>query len=224
MLVTVDDLADHMDIRFSNRQERAAEVVLAGLQSELEAFLRRPIEVNEYTEDYIVPSAVPELPNTSFFYNYDNATNADSSLVVSLSPADVTYYTIYIRNSPIHSVDSLEITPPNADSPTVQTEGVDFIVHRSFIDLYRARPNDKVTITYTAGLDGAKIPILRSLILRAATREVQNLHDDTVGVKALTSREVAPLQTGFTDAELAGVRRWKRQIGGSTSWFTPAAP
>jgi hypothetical protein len=221
MLVTVDDLADHMDIRFSNRQERAAEVVLAGLQSEIEAFLRRPIEVNEYTEDYIVPSAVPELPNTSFFYNYDNATTADSNLIVSMSPADVVYYTIYIRNSPIHEVTSLGVTTPIDASPTAQTEGVDFIVHRSFIDLYRVRPNDKVTITYTAGLDGTKIPILRSLILRAATRETQNLHDDTIGVKALTSREVAPLETGFTDRELASVRRWKRQIGGSTSWVEP---
>jgi len=53
MLVSVSDLATYMDIRFSNRQEDAAEMVLQGLQSELEAYLRRPIEVAQFTEEYV---------------------------------------------------------------------------------------------------------------------------------------------------------------------------
>ena len=50
MLVSVSDLTNYMDIRFSLRQQDAAEMVLEGLQSELESFLRRPVEVQEYTE------------------------------------------------------------------------------------------------------------------------------------------------------------------------------
>lgn len=220
MLVTVDELADHMDIGFSVRQERAVALVLEGLQSELEAYLRRPIEIRTFTDVYIIPSSTPDLPNTSFFYNYESDVTADSNLVVSLNPADQTYHTIYVRNSPIHTVTSLTIKNPLEPTPVAQTEGQDFVVHRSFIDLYRARTNDKVTLTYTAGLDGTKIPIMRSLILRAATRETQNMHDDTIGVKDLTSRNVAPMETGFTERELLSVKRWKRQIGGSTSWVT----
>ena len=50
MLVTVNDLVTYMDISFSLRQQDAAEYVLEGLQSELESYLRRPIEVEEFTE------------------------------------------------------------------------------------------------------------------------------------------------------------------------------
>jgi hypothetical protein len=48
------------------------------------------------------------------------------------------------------------------------------------------------------------------MILRAATREMQNMHDDVIGIKDLESRNVAPLDTGFTDRELAALRRYRR--------------
>ena len=52
--------------------------------------------------------------------------------------------------------------------------------------------------------------MFKSLILRAATREMQNMHDDVVGVKDLNTRNVAPLETGFTDRELKAVKSYKR--------------
>ncbi len=42
MLVSVSELTTYMDISFSLRQQDAADMVLSGLQSELEGFLRRP--------------------------------------------------------------------------------------------------------------------------------------------------------------------------------------
>ena len=48
------------------------------------------------------------------------------------------------------------------------------------------------------------------MILRAATREMQNMHDDVVGVKDLNTRNVAPLETGFTDRELMALKRYRR--------------
>ncbi len=42
MLVSVQDLVTYMDISLSLRQQDAADIVLSGLQSELEAYLRRP--------------------------------------------------------------------------------------------------------------------------------------------------------------------------------------
>ena len=46
-LITVSDITTYMDITFTNTQEDAAAFVIEGLQSELEAYLRRPVEQTE---------------------------------------------------------------------------------------------------------------------------------------------------------------------------------
>jgi hypothetical protein len=48
------------------------------------------------------------------------------------------------------------------------------------------------------------------MILRAASREVQNMHDDVVGIKDLSAREVAIAEVGFLEKELMAVKRWRR--------------
>lgn len=282
MLVSVNDLTTYMDIRFSLRQQDAAEIVLAGLQSELESFLRRPIEVQNFVEDYVIPSDYVGMPTSSFFYN--------TSLDSTMSPINYTQppSTIGVRNSPIVKVNSVLIknwsvsgqymseamertatvtaisqTGPKVtytasnhkftvgqkvtiksmipiaynvvsreiievttntfavtDMPTsigamtqggtATATGSDYVVRRYGIDLYRGFANDKVTIDYEAGINGSEIAIFKLLILRAAVREMQNMHDDVVGVKDLNTRNVAPLQTGFMDSELMTVKRYRR--------------
>jgi hypothetical protein len=206
MLVTVDDLLAYMDIKFTNRQTRAAQFVLDGLQSELESYLRRPIEAGTFVEDYVIPFEGIGYPGTSFFYDYSLDTT-NNSVGVFQPPV-----TIYLRNSPVVSVASVYISSPSSASvsPVVQTPNTDYIVQRYGIDLFRAFANDKVTVTYTAGLEGDQIKIFKLLILRAAAREMQNMHDDVVGLKDLETRNVAPLTTGFTEEELRSVRRWRR--------------
>jgi hypothetical protein len=39
---------------------------------------------------------------------------------------------------------------------------------------------------------------------------MQNMHDDVVGIKDLESRNVAPLETGFSERELNSIRRYRR--------------
>ena len=95
-------------------------------------------------------------------------------------------------------------------TPMVQVAETDFLKRDYGVDLYNAYANDKVDITYTAGLDGANIKAFKILILRAAAREMQNMYDDTVGLKDLTTRNIAPLETGFTERELASIRRYRR--------------
>ena len=282
MLVSVNDLTTYMDIRFSLRQQDAAEIVLAGLQSELESFLRRPIEVQNFVEEYVIPSDYVGMPTSSFFYN--------TSLDTTMSPISYSQppSTIGVRNSPIVKVNSVfirnlsvsgvymseameraavvtavsqvgpkvtytasnnkftigqkvtiksmvpilynvvarEITevttntfsvtnmPASIGAMTVGgtaiATGSDYTVRRFGIDLYRGFANDAVTIDYEAGIDGTEIAIFKLLILRAAVREMQNMHDDVVGVKDLTTRNVAPLQTGFMDSELMTVKRYRR--------------
>jgi len=204
MLVTVSDLSKYMDIRFSNRQEEAAEFVLEGLQSELEAYLRRPIESQEFTETYVIESNYVGIPTSSFFY--DEGLDTTNSNLTYLQPPNV----VYMRNTPVTAVDSVLVRQQTSATPTALTEGRDYVVRRYGIDLYRAWANDEVTITYTAGLNGDAIKVFKLMILRAATREMQNMHDDVVGVKDLETRNVAPLETGFLEKELLAVKRWKR--------------
>jgi len=204
MLVSIADLTKYMDIRFSNRQEEAAEFVLEGLQSELEGYLRRPIEPTEFTETYIMDSNYVGVPTSSFFYNESLDTTFNN----------VTYFTppttVYLRNSPVVTVESVVIRQQTETVGTPQVAGRDYTVRRYGIDVYRAYANDEITVTYTAGLDGSAIKMFKLMILRAATREMQNMHDDVVGIKDLETRNVAPMETGFLEKELMAVKRWRR--------------
>ena len=106
---------------------------------------------------------------------------------------------------------SVKVTAPTPGSAQETLEdGRDYVVRRYGIDVYRTFANDDIEVIYTAGLDGAEIKHFRLMILRAASREMQNMHDDVVGIKDLETRNVGPLVTGFTPEELAGVRRWRR--------------
>ena len=83
-------------------------------------------------------------------------------------------------------------------------------MRRFGIDVYGSLPNDKITVTYTAGLAGGNIPMLKLLLLRAAAREMQNMHDDVVGIKDLDPRETALAEIGFLEKELMSIKRYRR--------------
>jgi len=359
LLVSVSDLQTYMDITFSIRQRDAAEFVLEGLQSELESYLRRPISVQNFVEEYVLPSDHVGMPTASFFYN--SSLDTTNTALTYINPPT----TIAFRNSPITTVNSvlaksyndsgtymaealereatitnvttsgtnatyttsaahkftkgqyitikgmvpssyncaalridqintatsftvdLNTTPgtygstisaidsstpsagfvryttsaahelsvgslititglgpstyngdyevaaipstttftvassitaaPTDQSGTVKTRasatatGNDYVVRRFGIEFFRGYANDTIVIDYDAGLDGAEIGVFKILILRAATREMQNMHDDVVGIKDLESRNVAPLETGFTDREFMSVKKYRRQ-------------
>jgi len=208
-LVTAADLKTYMDISLTNRQMDAADLVLAGLQSELEMFLRRPIEVTEYTEVQRIPSSHTGIPMSSFFVN-SNPTGESfyGSTVDSTTYLDPPT-TVYLLNTPVVEVTEVKHRPWNGTEVTLVPD-VDYVVRGFGVDVYRAYADDEVTITYTGGLDGANIPVFKLMILRAATREMQNMHDDVVGVKDLETRNVAPLQTGFLETELMALKRYRK--------------
>lgn len=291
MLVTAQDLVTYMDISLSLRQQDAADMVLSGLQSELEAYLGRTIEVQEFVEEYKVPSNHLATPMSSFFYQnslessfYTANGNSNQAAMNYAMPPE----TIYLRNSPVVKVHSVQIqnqwTTPTYLGEAITREatitnavksgsritytannhkftvgqyvtvtgitpavynvsnkkivevttntfiievepgtvaayssggfaeaiGTNYSVRRYGIDIFNIVADDTVTVTYEAGLDGNTIPVFKLLILRAATREMQNMHDDVVGIKDLESRNVAPLETGFTERELLSVKNYKR--------------
>lgn len=95
---------------------------------------------------------------------------------------------------------------------TARAEGNDYRVQRYGLELYRGFPNDVVEVTYSGGIDDESTQkMFKLMILRAATREMQNMHDDVVGVKDLNSRNVAPLETGFMEKELMAMKRYRRR-------------
>jgi hypothetical protein len=282
MLVSINDLVTYMDITFSLRQRDAAEFVLEGLQSELESYLRRPIEVASFTEQYVLPSDQTGMPTSSFFYNTSLNTAMNPLTYTNPSP------TIYLRNSPVSKVNYLKIintsssgsffseaidrratvtgavkastnvtytaashgftkgqhvtisgiTPTGynivdreitsvtsstfvvggfteavsaySSGGTADAFGYDYTVRRFGVDVYRGFANDVFEISYEAGLNGDSIPVFKLMILRAATREMQNMHDDVVGIKDLEARNVAPMETGFTERELMTLKKYRR--------------
>lgn len=211
MIVSVNDVKTYMDIKLSARQEDAAEMILAGLQSELEAFLRRPIEVEEFTEEIRLDSGHLGVPMGTFLTANDNTYN--SSFTTSPRNDMTTWATpppaIYFKNTPIVSISEVKVKPLFGTEKILQEE-VDYVTRKYGIDYYYGWSDDLITVTYTAGLDGASIPVFKLLILRAASREMQNMHDDVVGVKDLNTRNVGPVVTGFLDSELSSVRKYRR--------------
>lgn len=216
MLVEVADLRNYMDISFTNRQEEAAKLILEGLQSELESFLKRPVEITEFTESYrlgLEHEPLPQGPITLYDTGSYGVYGGGQPPAVG-APAQLLTppITVYFRNTPILSVTEVTLTSGSASATaTTLVEGRDFNPQRYGIDIYTAWANDRLDVTYTAGLDGANIRVFKLLILRAASREAQNLHDDVVGLKELNTRDVAPLTTGFTAEELKSVDRFRRK-------------
>lgn len=211
MIVSVNDVKTYMDIKLSARQEDAAEIILAGLQSELEAFLKRPIEVDEYVEEHRLDVNHVGIPMGTFLTANDNTYN--SSFTTSPYNDMTTWATpppaIYFKNTPIVSISEVRVKPLFG-TETVLTEEVDYIPRKYGIDYYYGYSDDLITVTYTAGLDGASIPVFKLMILRAASREMQNMHDDVVGVKDINTRNTGPLVTGFLDSELSTLRKYRR--------------
>lgn len=201
MLVSVDELATYMDqSRFSNRQEDVAELVLAGLQSELETILRRPVEVDEFIEQFRIDETY--LGGRNVFLPMSN----------DYLPYTEKPYPIVLANSPVSGVSQVRINVYPGDGDwQVYEPGLDYIQHKWGIDVYRVMANDIVEVTYTGGLNGNAIPVFKLSILRAAAREMTNQVDDVVGIKDLQTNDVPAKQTGFTEEEIRMLNRWKRK-------------
>lgn len=213
MLVTIADIKNYMDISLTPRQEDAAELVLAGLQSELETYLNRPVEPSTFVdEEYRLDATHVGVPMGTFLSTNENTYNSsfyESNRSSNASSWAAPPPAIYLRNTPISQITQIKVKPLFGNERILQPE-VDYVKRTYGFDYYYGYADDLLKVTYTAGLDGASIPLLKLTILRAASREMQNLHDDVVSVKDLTTRNVAPLITGFLDTELASLRALRK--------------
>jgi len=283
MIVTVAELKTFMDISLTNRQTDAAEMILEGLQGELEAYLGRPVSVDDFVEDHVTSSYEFGVPSDSG-YMYDRSLDTTGDPIRHMIRGPIM---IALRNSPVAAVTRVSIRsssmPPRnlaeamrrdatvtgasvsganvvytadndfvvgqylrihgaspgnfnlqnkqilsvtdttftvahdvagqtyASGGSVEATGSDYKVLPWGLEVYAAFPNDVLTVEYSGGLDGSQLKVLKLMILRAATREMQNMHDDTVGVKDLTTRGVSTLETGFLEKELLALKSFRRR-------------
>lgn len=205
MLVSASDLSLYMDHRFDNRMVDIAEIVLAGIQSEVETHLGRTVEVLTFDEDYVVPEDYLLISSSAYFY--DRSINADySSLAAVVQPP----FQLHLRNSPVESVSLVRIKGRlDAQWRTLAAED-DYMATRWGIDIWTAFQYDTINVVYNAGLDGTQIPYIKLIILRAAAREMQTRVDDVVGLKDMQTNEAIPTTIGLTEDERKALKRWKR--------------
>lgn len=287
MLVTLSNLITYMDITLSLRQQDAAEMILQGLQSEMETYLGRPVEVTEFVDEtHVLEANHVNVPMGSYFYNQGlglGDSNPNGIITYASPPS-----TIYLRNTPIVSVSKVEMDGPTINNRilgeavkrtatitaatvssgtatftaanhgftlgqtvtvinatpvtynisakiitsvatntfsvansgvtgaytsggTATANGNEYTVRRYGLDVYTGFANDIIRVTYKGGLDGDNIKMFKLMILRAATREMQNMHDDVVGIKDLNSRNVAVAETGFLESELMQLKKYSRR-------------
>lgn len=203
-LVTVGDLQNYADWTFTPTQQQAAEVVLAGLQIEMETYLRRPVEVSRYREKYSIPSSYKPSPMNPTFFDGNDTTGVTQQYMLES-------YMLSLDHSPVGRVYEVTASTPTGSTTKTLTEGVDYVVRDFGIEFFSNVGADfSINVTYDAGLEGKDIDYFRLVILRAAIREMQNMHDDVVAVKDLETRNVGPLETGFNENELAMLKRWRR--------------
>lgn len=206
MLVQPSELSLYMDHRFDNRMSDIAEIVLAGVQSEIETHLRRPIEVDEYDEEYVVPEDYLLISSSAYFY--DRSINADyDSLAHVVQPP----FQLHLRNAPVAGVSLVRLKGRLDTTWRTLVVGRDYQVTRWGVDIWSAFQYDTINVVYTAGLDGTKIPYLKLVILRVAAREMQTRVDDVVGIKEMQTNEAVPVNIGLTEEEKTALKRWKRK-------------
>jgi hypothetical protein len=205
MLVTVRELAAYMDRQLTNRQQDAAELVLAGLQAEIEAYVNRPVEVREFTESHIVPEDTLYINTEAYFY--DRSLDTTNANIRVLMPT----YTIHLANSPVVSVSEVILHPFGYPTPSPVTfnEGQQYLVRKFGIDLYSVWAGDRIEITYEAGIP--ENAFVKQVMLRAAAREMQNMTDDVVGLKDFQNRAATIAEIGLTQTEKQGLDRLRRK-------------
>jgi hypothetical protein len=169
MLVSIDELIDYMsNVTLKADQREAVELILEGVQSEVETHLNRPVEPVRVTETL--------WPDANGF--------------------------IFPTRTPLLRVVSLLNGTTPVTTWSVESGGL-------YVGAFYSTSG--LQLTYDAGLPEDAMKMVRLTILRVASREVQNKHDDTLSAKALDTKDTAPLPEGLQDEDRKRIDRWRRR-------------
>lgn len=188
-IVAPQDLVDYMSgIRLPAAATAALPGILDGLQGDIEAFLRYPIEPNQTAITETVGITAAGYFATSVWPIASVTTITDST------GAAFTNYT-FDASGDLSAIGQGPWDPSG------------------------------YTITYVPGLPARPMAIAKSRILRAAAREVANMHDDSrIPSGDPNGRKSADQPIGFQKGELKALSRWKRRAEGVYSRPQPYLP
>lgn len=176
MIVTTQMLRDYMSgIDLASFQEQAAEYILQGIQADLERYLSRSLEPQTVTENVPV--------------NEDGSVKTNHHPIRSI-PEGSAYYLYGGRLWVLGLYSNQAVTLFGLGMHYMEEEWI--------------------TVTYTYGLDATiagdvnnDYADVRLAIMRVASREMTNRHDDTLSVKGLNTENV-----GEPTGPQNGVQGW----------------
>lgn len=172
----VDELIDFMsNVSLTADQREAAELVLEGVQAEVETYCNRLLEATEIIE--------------------------------RLTPDE--YGHVYVTQTPVTEILHVR-TPPPSPLP-VPYVPVD-VYHEFFDGWLVVNGYGAVEVRYKAGLPAHAYRFLKLEVLRIAAREMEDRHDDTLGVTELNTRPPAPRPIGLQDDDRKRLDRWRRRV------------
>lgn len=212
-LTPVDDLRNYMDRKeFNSREAKSAQMIIDGLEGMMQRILRRPITVTSLSEDFTVDGLYNTIPISTEFQNATLDTSSfpyvTSELNASTSPYVAVQQPFLLElKSPVTNVTNVTI------NGTVAVVNQDYVVRRFGLDMYAVSANDLVHVDYSAGWSWASYPELQLLILRAASREMTLMVDDTYGIKDLEtfSRHIVIPVPGFNQVEMDFLKSIRRR-------------
>lgn len=218
-IVTSDELADYLNgVTWSLSQtNHIANVVLPGIQQELENYLNRPIEPMHVREarqpdcdGRIWPTVTPVIKMISIDYSPVGGSvqtpNPPLYVPAALSP-----------DPGVAREWDPAITPTQAPNWLVQQQGSSFIT----IPGFTWDPSMSVTmpgyvlIEYIGGYNGYIDTALKLDILRVAAREVERVYDNAVTLTDGAAQQKVssdPRTKGWTPDELAQWDRLRRRV------------
>jgi hypothetical protein len=203
-VVTPGDLKNYMSgISMNPVQEEAAYIVIAGVQQELERYINRPVELT------LVREAVLTSPEGYGHLSVTPVHRIESIRAVQ-SAAPWTLPTGIIEGPELPAFDGaiLDYAPANYGAGLLVPGGIDLGLGGGYF-----------VITYTGGggpLVAQYLDAIKLAVLRVASREFQQMHDDSMTLRNLDASEpVDPISVprrGWTQDELRDFDRLRRRV------------
>lgn len=185
-IVSVPEFQNYMSgFRMTDVQGMAAQAVLDGVQSELEVYLNRNVQMRRVQETLPIQT--------------------NGTVHVSNSPI-VELYGVYSSNM----VSGAPSTTPMILGVGAWRSGSNYIRVG-----YYGYGGGYVSVDYKGGMNGDKIPGLKLAIMRVAAREFAHNHDDGMTAQNTELRPPAdptPTPKGWTTDELARFDRYRRRV------------
>jgi hypothetical protein len=208
MLVSLDEMMRYMgQTRCTDSQRQAIIEILAGVQSELEVKLNRPVEVIHVRESLLSDSRGLVSPLAAPVWQVYNVTP-------ETLPGLIPWYQ-YEVTPPALTADSVA-NRPTLDLLTGGAVNVTFFQNvRQGNQYFAGWPNQWVSMEYIGGYKGYTDEALKMAIKRVAARDIEPILDDNVGRKSTVTETAAASDkrpTGWQPAELANLKRLKRRV------------